>query len=249
MIVSVCLATYNGEKFIEEQLFSIIRRLPGNSEIIIVDDCSYDNTIHIIKNISDDRIKIFQNKSREGPVKSFERAISLTKGDIIFLSDQDDIWCEHKISVMLRNFEEYSDVGLIISDAYICNSNGEIYIDSFKGLRSFKLFKIDGFMCNLLRNNYLGCTMAFKSELKNYILPFPQGVPMHDIWIGNIANIFSKVLFIDDKLIYYRRHGANLTGFNSSNIITILKYRFHLIKGLLCRFIKIKYFKIETMIF
>ena len=96
---SVCIATYNGEKFIEEQIRSILLQLDSHDEIVISDDHSTDKTIQIIKSINDDRIKIIYNKNNKGYTNNFENAISKASGDFIYLSDQDDVWKPTKVKV------------------------------------------------------------------------------------------------------------------------------------------------------
>ena len=235
-MISVCMATYNGAEYLSEQLKSILGQLPNDGEIIIVDDCSVDNTIEIIDSLCDPRINIIKNSSNVGPTKSFERAILASRGDLIFLSDQDDVWVDNKVETIVDYFDRNKDVQLIVSDAYVCDGDRNVLYDSFLSKRALKLFPVDGFISNIIKNGYLGCAMSFRSELKETILPFPLYVPMHDMWIGGIANMYSKVLFLEESLIYYRRHGANETSLKSGSIFTILRYRVLLIRALLSRF-------------
>lgn len=236
MIVSVCLATYNGERFIEEQLLSIIKQIPRDSEIIIVDDCSSDNTTIVIEDISDDRIRIFKNQSRQGPVKTFERAISLSRGDFIFLSDQDDIWADSKVRLMQECLKHYD---LVVSDAVLIDDKGLIIKDSFYKLRNSG----PGFLKNLYKNTYLGCCMAFNRKILGKSLPFPDAVPMHDMWLGMIVELFGTTYFCKEKLVYYRRHASNASPTGEKSYYSMydkLKFRYNLLHALANRYLQIQ---------
>lgn len=205
MRISVALAAYNGEKYITEQLNSILPQLGLEDEIIISDDGTSDRTLEIIAGFSSAQIKVFQNPGK-GVISNVENAIRHTSGDIIFLCDQDDVWLPNKVSITKKYFLE-SEASLVVSDAFVVNESMEVLEDSF-----FKLMNSgSGFIKNFLKNTFHGCCMAFKKELKDVILPFPESIPMHDSWIGLMAELRGKVLFIPEKLIYYRRHGDNAT--------------------------------------
>lgn len=201
---SVCMATFNGGHFIHTQIESILKQLNENDEIIISDDSSTDDTIKIIENFKDCRIKLFKNQKFKNPIYNFENAISNASGDIIFLSDQDDIWLTGKVNIMTAALRT-SD--LVVSDCFIGDEDLNIIRDSHFEWRDSR----NGFIKNLLKNSYLGCCLAFKKEILKKVLPFPKGIPMHDIWIGLICEVFYKPVFIKDKLIIYRRHNLNAT--------------------------------------
>lgn len=224
--ISVCMAVYNGERYIKEQLMSIINQLPHPyDEIIISDDGSTDNTIDIIKEIKDQRITIYSSKSKN-VIYNFENAIKHATGNYIFLSDQDDIWYPHKIETSLINLQSNIMVFSNLSVFEGCN------LDVLKLLYD-KDKKLEGFARNFIRNRYVGATIAFKSELTKHLLPFPKKISMHDIWIGILAEIYGKTKFINEPLIYYRRHGNNFstTGSSSSNgLFKMLINRINLLK-------------------
>jgi glycosyltransferase involved in cell wall biosynthesis len=141
---SVCLASYNGEKYIKNQLLSILQQLGENDEIVIVDDKSNDLTIDVIKGLKDNRIKLFINKKNKGPSAAYERAIYLSKGDIIFLSDQDDIWINGRIKMMM-NVLEIENTSLVSSNFNCLDSNGnriEKYENALEYGRSAAHFEI-----------------------------------------------------------------------------------------------------------
>jgi glycosyltransferase involved in cell wall biosynthesis len=210
MDVSVCIATYNGAKYIELQLNSIINQLDNFDEIIIVDDFSQDDTLKIIKSYNDFRIKIFQNEVNKGHVFSFGRAISLSTKDIIFMCDQDDIWKNNRLILMKEKLINSSAL-LLSSNSEFINSSGSkinFIIDGVETKNSFKYFN------NILdifkgKTNYYGCTSAFKTELKKTILPIPTYVESHDLWIAMAANLIKSNIHCNEVTLQRRIHGLN----------------------------------------
>lgn len=230
-MISVCIATYNGEKYIQYQIKSILSQLNKDDELIISDDGSTDNTLSIIYSFIDDRISVFEN-SFSSPIKNFEFLIKQSKGDFIFLSDQDDIWSDSKLDEFMKAFIKDKKTLLVISDLAKINSKGEILSSTFfkKSFKSNMIF-------NLIKNNYIGCSLAFKKELKKYILPFPKGIGMHDWWIGLCAVIFSQVIYLDKQLTYYRIHGNNFTRKNKAGITKKITWRIWMGFNILKRYI------------
>lgn len=200
-MVSVCIATYNGEKYIHQQLDSILKQLREDDEIIISDDSSTDRTLEIIQSFNDKRIHVFPNNQFYSPIFNFENAIKHAQGDYIFLSDQDDIWMDNKVEKMMDVLQHFV---LVVSDCYVVDKDCCIIHNSF-----FKEKPTTGILKNLIKNNYLGCCMAFRKELLSKALPFPKRIAMHDIWLGLCGALFYDTAFIPDRLIMYRRHGGN----------------------------------------
>ena len=226
-MISVCIPTYNGEKFLKPQIDSVLSQLSQNDEIIVSDDGSSDNTIEILKSYKDRRIKIFKN-SRKGVISNIENALQQSIGEYIFLCDQDDVWVENKVSIMIKAMVE-SD--LVVSDCYVTDQNLNIIYESFYKQNNSKTNK----WLALLKNPYLGCCMAFKRKVLDAALPFPAKMPMHDIWIGNVAAFKSQIKFISDKLIFYRRHGNNTSTASAptkASLIKQLNYRLPIVSGL-----------------
>ena len=233
-MISVCIATYNGGKYIKEQLDSIINQLETHDEIIISDDGSSDNTIGIIESYNDDRIVLYKN-SFKNVVLNFEFVIEKSKGDYIFLSDQDDIWHKDKVKCYMECFLKNSKVAVLISDFYIIDQKG-IHLD-----RVYKKNKFSNSLVkNIIVNNFIGCAMAFTSKTKNVIMPFPKNIAMHDWWIGTCSNINGEVKFIDKKLHFYRRHDSNVTKGVGAKVMIKLKWRINLVVNLVIRYFKIK---------
>jgi glycosyltransferase involved in cell wall biosynthesis len=229
MKISVCMATYNGSKYIHQQLSSILPQLKASDELVIVDDASGDSTIEVIRAFSDPRITLISNEQNLGVLKAFEKALCCATGDLIFLSDQDDIWFDDKVQKITAAFEQSPEVTLVLSDATIIDGNGRELCESFFSKRgSFG----PGLLPNIIRNKYLGCTMAFKREMLEHFLPFPPKIPMHDMWMGIVNDIYGKTYFIDEPLIRYRRHGKNASPAGSS-LIQMTVWRWRLIRHLI----------------
>lgn len=227
-MISVCIPTYNGEKFLKPQVDSVLSQLSQDDEIIVSDDGSSDNSIAILENYNDQRIKIFSNP-RKGVISNIENALQNSIGEYIFLCDQDDVWVENKVSIMMKAMVE-SD--LVISDCYVTDQNLNIIYESFYKQNNSKANR----WLALLKNPYLGCCMAFNRKVLDKALPFPSKIPMHDIWIGNVAAFKFQVKFISDKLIFYRRHGNNTSTASAPTKASLMKqinYRLPVISGLL----------------
>lgn len=229
-MISVCIATYNGEKYIEKQLESILSNIKAEDEIIISDDGSSDNTLNIINKlkIKNSNIKVIKGPQK-GVVLNFQNAINHATGDYIFLSDQDDIWEENKVECVMKYFQQHYTI--VVHDASIINGNEKIIETSFFKIRGSG----SGILKNFIKNTYIGCCMAFTRELKNYILPIPQNIEMHDWWIGLLGEIYGKPIFIQDKLIKYRRHENNVSQMHHYPIYKMIINRVTLLNQLIKR--------------
>lgn len=233
-MISVCMTTYNGQEYVEEQINSILCQLGQNDELIISDDGSSDLTLILVKDIiaNDARVKLLSGP-QEGLIKNFENALLASKGEYIFLSDQDDVWHPDKVNNYLASFEKGAD--LVISDAYIINESGEKTADSFYSINGSK----KGLLKNLIKNSYLGCCLAFRRDLMVEVLPFPEKIPMHDWWIGLVAEYRNlNVIFLKNKLLYYRRHHNNVSATGEVSpfgIIQKIVFRFNV----LCSLVKL----------
>lgn len=211
MTRSICLAVYNGEKYIKEQLDSVIKQLDGNDEVIVVNDCSKDRTVKIIESYNDNRIKIYNNDINLGHVKSFEKAISLAKNDIIYLCDQDDIWFENRFQVFETIFSENNSLLLISSNSLFIDGDGNKIDINMSILHNKDSNQFKKNIMNIFKGNigYYGCAMAMKKDLIKTILPIPSYVESHDLWIAMAANIISANYHLEEPTFYRRIHGAN----------------------------------------
>lgn len=202
MKVSVCMATYNGERFLSEQLGTILHQLGPADEVIVSDDRSTDATLDVIQSLGDPRIVVLENGGLRGPTYNFENALRRASGDIIFLADQDDVWMARKVD-KLRGVLRKAD--LVVSDCEIIDEEGVVLANSFFKLRGSG----PGLVRNFVRNSYLGCCMAFRRRVLDLALPFPLGLPMHDMWLGMTAELFGTPEFFPGVLVQYRRHSGN----------------------------------------
>lgn len=228
--ISVAMATYNGDKYIKEQINSILENLEKYDELVISDDGSTDETVKIIKEISegDNRVKIFEGPHK-GVKQNFANAIEKCTGDYIFLSDQDDLWTKDKRKIVMSYFKKENCV-LVQHDAIVVDENENEIISSFFEFRKCK----SGIIRNIYKNRYIGCCMAFDKKIKKYILPIPNNIEMHDQWIGILAEEYGKSIFIKEKLIKYRRHENNASDcFKHYPLKKMIINRLNLIKELI----------------
>ena len=215
--VSVAMATYNGEKYIREQIKTILDCLEENDELVISDDGSTDNTLGIINSFNDNRIVLIDGP-KKGIKQNFANAIKNTSGEYIFLSDQDDIWKKDKVTEVLKCFEE-EKCTLVVHDAEVVDENLNMVMSSYYSYRNSG----KGIIKNIYKNTYIGCCMAFLSKAKKYVLPIPNDIEMHDQWIGVLNDKYGKTYFSTKKLIKYRRHSLNNSQMNHYGIIKMIK--------------------------
>lgn len=208
--VSVCMAAYNGERYIGKQLQSILNQLQNRDELVVVDDASSDRTRDVIRSFNDGRIRLIEHPRNRGVVASFEDAIRNATGDILFLADDDDIWAPDKVKKVLEAFREHPDAQIITTRVSMIDEHGlpspDTLYSNRKGFQS-------GFWQNILRNHFQGSAMAFRSSLLAFVLPFPKHVGfLHDQWIGTRnALLGGSAIFVDEPLLLYRRHSQNLS--------------------------------------
>lgn len=210
-LVSIAVATYNGEKFLKEQLETIVNQTYKNLEIIICDDGSTDSTVEIIKEYQnrDRRIKLFQNEKQLGVLKNFEKAISLCSGDYIAISDQDDSWIINKIEIMLYEIQDYI---LIYHDDILVDKTGSVIHNSFFKSNKISIDKEHDTNALMLNNWISGHACMFSNKLKNYILPIPNEIEHYDMWIAIIASKIGKIKYLDKQLVLWRQHSTNTSG-------------------------------------
>lgn len=219
------MTSYNGEKFISEQISSILSQTIEDFELIICDDCSSDRTLSILKEYKekDSRIIIKQNKVRLGFLKNFEQAISLCTGEYIACCDQDDIWTSNHLEHLLYNIGENDCIGAngtIIDN--LGNKLGPTVKESLSveyiPLNSKSLFKHECFY-NLIQ----GTACLFRKELLSSVLPFPDGIKFHDHWVALNACMKNGCKYTSDIILHYRTHNHNVTGFKKFNLVHSLK--------------------------
>lgn len=238
-MISVCLTTYNGEKYIEEQLSSILAQLRPDDEIIVSDDNSEDATLAVIERMHSKQIKVLTHKEEHyGYTRNFENALKHASGDVVFLSDQDDVWMPDKVEKCL---EALSRASLVVSDAQIVDAQGNELFPSFYALRR----PYASFVGNVVKFGYLGCCMCMKREVLERALPFPPNNRLctHDNWIFLVAAFFYNTKILNLPLIKYRRHGTNASDGGVKNRTSPwfkVRYRCYLLYHLLLRTIGMK---------
>ena len=224
MKISVALCTYNGEDFLEQQLESIFLQTRPVQEIIICDDCSTDGTIQIIQKFLlqfPEIIKLYFNESPLKTIKNFEKAVSLTSGDYIFLCDQDDVWKKDKVQIMIDYMLSHPNTKLLFTNGELINEN-DIPLKStlwekwgFDAIaKNLWMDNTQAFHNLLYNKNYVtGATVLMNSKIKKKALPIelPAGY-FHDAWFALHAAAQNGLAFIDDSLIKYRVHEKQQVG-------------------------------------
>lgn len=224
--ISVAMATYNGEKFLYEQIKSIIAQTCPPTELIVCDDCSSDNTIEILKYFSDKiNLRIYHNKQRQGPIKSFESAIRGCTSNYIAIADQDDIWLPKKLELSLQRIllisAQYPPKMplLVFSDLKVVSENLEPLAESYWRYSSLDPNKHS--LARLLtRNCITGCTILMNKELSELALPFGKNTLMHDYWLALTASAFGKIDYLPSPTILYRQHDNNYIGARPSTRVS-----------------------------
>lgn len=222
--ISIALCTYNGAKFLPAQIESFLAQTRLPDELIICDDCSTDETPQIVNDFARHApftVTFRINEKNLGSTKNFERAIALCGGDLIFLSDQDDVWLPQKIARIEAEFDKNLQVGLVFSDAEIVDENLEpancnLWQFTFSEERR-KHSRNGNFFDVLLRQNVVtGATMAFRSRYRKIFMPIPDRLPnlIHDAWISLLIASEAKVIFVEEQLIKYRQHSGQQLGIN-----------------------------------
>ncbi len=242
-MISVCMAAYNGERFIKQQIDSILCQLNSEDELIISDDGSTDKTLEIINSIQDNRIKVF-NHEKENSHKdeyssfryatfNFENAIKNAKGDYIFLTDQDDLWLKDKVKKCLELFKTYD---CVVHNYQVIDENGNVIKNQFwnKNPLHKSLFM------NVLDNHFRGCCMEFKTSFLKEILPFDKDIIGHDYWIGSLLSYFGKVYYEMEPLMQYRSYTGTVSAYKKTSLAYKLHHRYYLYKSVLKRIKQIK---------
>ena len=248
-MVSIALATYNGEQYLKEQLDSILEQSYTDIEIIACDDCSTDSTPKILEEYQkkDSRFKFYINERNLGFKKNFEKCISLCNGEYIALSDQDDVWTKDHIECLVSKIGEND---LICGNAYLSNSD---LTDS--GTTLFDTLDIDflpeskqAWFFYLIHHGIIqGACTLFKKELIQEALPIPDSVRFHDYWLSLVAATNNGIKYLSENcLLYYRQHGNNVTenkknhfsdrikkAFNNENLKTKKEIQINILSELL----------------
>ena len=206
MKISIAMATYNGEKYLQEQLDSFISQIRQPDELVVCDDCSTDNTMDILKNFQEKAsfaVHVHRNDKNLGFIKNFEQALTFCTGGIIFLSDQDDIWFEDKLSSVEEAFNNNPATMVIINDCFVSD-------EACKKRLFSKLSNVNAL--GLSENAYvMGCATALRTEFLTVALPIPQSIRSHDLWLNHLAIFSGTRMILRRQLQLYRRHAGSTT--------------------------------------
>lgn len=224
-MISIALASYNGGRYIKEQLDSILDQTIQDFEVVVCDDRSTDDTWNIIKQYAskDCRIRIYRNEKNLGFVKNFEKAISLCEGEYIALCDQDDTWTPHHLEVLLVNIGESS---IACGNAEMVTELGESWgykLSEIDRVEVFPKNEIDrAFRLLYFGNPYQGASMLIKREFLESALPIPD-TNCHDIWFAILACFNGGLQFVDEVITYYRQHDSNATEHDTWTVLKALR--------------------------
>jgi glycosyltransferase involved in cell wall biosynthesis len=231
MKISVAMTTHNGALYLREQVDSILAQTRMPDEVIICDDQSTDVTPELLREFSTRSpvpMTVVFNEQRLGSTKNFEQAIQLCSGDVIALSDQDDVWRPHKLAVIERRFKENPDLGLVFSNGDLIDQNGaqvhgDIWSRFWFGRRLQRLLDSPQEAYDLLLSRYFitGATIAFRSSFRNMCVPIPDGIStfIHDRWIAVMIGAVARVDRINERLIAYRLHAQQQMGVGKRPIV------------------------------
>lgn len=232
--ISVCMATFNGEKYIHDQLNSIASQLSEGDEIVIVDDSSSDNTISEIELISrlylQVSFRLHVNEKNIGHILSFQKAIMLSRKPLVFLSDQDDVWLPHKVSIYRTIFTLEPSCNLIQSDHVLIDESGHLLSPSYLSSVTFLPFRLP-----IINHLGHGPSLAFTRNCLSYILPFPSKVASHDQWIAQICSFNGRVKHLPFQCQAYRVHSGQFTSQGRRPLILMILNRFNMLASLLSR--------------
>jgi glycosyltransferase involved in cell wall biosynthesis len=228
--LSVAMCTYNGARFLREQLQSIASQETLPDEMVICDDGSTDDTITLLRTFSDSapfQVRIVSNKERLGSAKHFEKSISLCNGTIIILADQDDIWKPNKLKKLDYVFDQNPDAQYAFSDADMIDEDGSPLgfstWDAFGFQGDHDRFVDAGQLRVLLKSNVvIGASMAIRASLRDVAVPIPPGW-MHDYWIALLGSALSRGVPIPERLLMYRRHAGQVCGWRKKGLGQAIK--------------------------
>lgn len=233
--VSVCMATYNGAKYVHHQLVSILDELLEDDEVVVVDDASTDDTVAVVQSVEDPRIRLLAQPANSGYVRTFETALLQARGDVVLLADQDDEWIPGRRALLV---EAAQSAGVAASNLVILGS-GEPLRSPWTGgpwrLRSKTSDHVVRNQLRLLAGNapYFGCAMAIRRDVIPLVTPFPAFLTeSHDLWIATVANLGHRLRHVDAATVRRRLHDANASSERPRGLAPALRSRVLLVRAL-----------------
>lgn len=207
--ISVCMATYNGEHFLAEQVSSILAQLAIDDELVVVDDASKDGTVAYLESLSDPRIRVYRNTENLGHVQSFAKVIELAKGTYILMADQDDIWIEGRLSALRQALDAGS--ALVSSNSEFIDGEGRPIPPLHPDLLAEDSARHAVNIARIFSGHayYDGCSMGMTQELRDAVLPIPGYVESHDLWIAMTANAARSNAHLASRTLRRRIHANN----------------------------------------
>jgi glycosyltransferase involved in cell wall biosynthesis len=205
------MATYNGRRFLDQQLTSIVEQMDPTDELLVYDDGSTDGTPDHVMAFGDRRIRLVRSERNVGVNEAFARAIGHASQELIFMADQDDIWTPGRLDLMTAAFADERTTVVASNHALIDAAGQPIPGSRAPNLRAEfdrqKLASVVGILCG--NRNYFGCTMAFRASLRDWILPFPHNVESHDIWIAIVGLASGGLVHLPAVTLLHRVHESN----------------------------------------
>jgi len=231
--VSVCMATYNGAEYLREQLDSILAELRPDDQVVVVDDASTDDTVALLETYRDVRMVVHRNPQNLGYVKSFERALSLADGDVLLLSDQDDVWVPGRRDALADAAAEF---GVAASNLLLLGSGAPLRSPltgrpwRLRGGATPPTLRTE---LRILAGNapYFGCAMAIRRDILALVTPFPEDLrESHDLWIATAANRAGTLTHLDQATVLRRVHDSNASTSRPRGLAAALRSRLLLVR-------------------
>ena len=226
--MSVCLASYDGARWIEEMLASVLEQLGEDDEVVVVDDASTDDTVARVEAMRDSRVRLHRNEINLGSVRTFERALGLSRGRVVLLADQDDVWVPGRLDAMVAALHDH---GLVATSVAVL---GEPLVpprwplrapDSERRLLNLALVLVG-------TRWYFGCAMGVRRDVLDIALPIPPFVhESHDLWLGIVGNVLGEMTHLERPSVQRRLHDANQTPLHWRSLATIVRSRWMLARA------------------
>ncbi|WP_374311206.1 glycosyltransferase [Microbacterium sp.] len=232
--VSVCMAAYNGSKYVRHQLISILEELTDDDEVVVVDDASTDDTVAVVESIADPRIRLFAQPTNSGYVRTFETALLRATGDVLLLADQDDEWVPGRRAVLV---EAALSAGFAASNLVFLGSGAPLR-SPWTGrpwrLRSQASRHVVRNQLRIFAGDapYFGCAMAIRRDVLPLVAPFPAFlIESHDLWIATVANLGRRLRHVDEVTVRRRLHDANASSERPRGLAPALRSRVMLVRA------------------